>query len=43
MSFDPVIPVSGFPGVKKEVHFDRRVSVLWLKGHEGQATGANLE
>ena len=43
MSFDPVIPVSGFTGVKKAVHFDRHLSVLWLKGHEGEVTGANLE
>lgn len=43
MSFDPVIPVSGFPGVKKEVHFDRHVSVLWLQRHEAEVTGANLE
>ena len=43
MPFDPVIPVWGSSGVKEAVRFNKRLSVLLLKGPEGELAGATLE
>lgn len=41
--FDPVIPVLGSSTVEEAVHLDRHLSVLLLKGPEGELVGATLE